>query len=110
MAGRADLDLYNVLLGFGWARERVELVKATLDPSFLVRVRRAFEEAAIEPELIVSGATIQGSMLDATPFVPAIDAVTELPTPTVPSAPIADAIRALAAPGVTHLLVTTGPA
>ena len=41
MAGRADLDLYNVLLGFGWARERVELVKATLDPSFLVRARRA---------------------------------------------------------------------
>jgi hypothetical protein len=30
-----------VLLGFGWARERVELVKATLDPSFLVRARRA---------------------------------------------------------------------
>ena len=118
MAGRADLDLYNVLLGFGWARERVELVKATLDPSFLVRarralfplpgvdrrapvsadvlphfhprplrrfegervaliagggagacvsligVRRAFEEAGIEPELIVScsGGTIWGSM------------------------------------------------
>jgi len=117
MAGRADLDLYNVLLGFGWARERVELVKATLDPSFLVRarralfplpgvdrrapvsadvfpyfrprplrrfegervaliagggagacvsligVRRAFEEAGIEPELIVScsGGTIWGS-------------------------------------------------
>ena len=118
MAGRADLDLYNVLLGFGWARERVELVKATLDPSFMVRarralfplpgvdrrapvsadvfppyrprplrrfdgervamiagggagacvsligVRRAFEEAGIEPELIVScsGGTIWGSM------------------------------------------------
>ena len=118
MAGRADLDLYNVLLGFGWARERVELVKATLDPAFLVRarralfpipgldrsppvstdvfppfrrrplrrfdgervamiagggagacvsligVRRAFEEAGIEPELIVScsGGTIWGSM------------------------------------------------
>lgn len=41
MAGRADLDLYNVLRGFGWARERVELVKATLDPSFLVRARHA---------------------------------------------------------------------
>ena len=41
MAGRADLDLYNVLLGFGWARERAELVKATLDPAFLVRARRA---------------------------------------------------------------------
>jgi len=118
MAGRADLDLYNVLLGFGWARERVELVRATLDPSFLVRarralfplpgvdrrapvsadvfppfrsrplrrfegervaliagggagacvsligVRRAFEEAGIEPQLIVScsGGTIWGSM------------------------------------------------
>ena len=41
MAGRADLDLYNVLLGFGWARERAELVKATLDPRFLLRARRA---------------------------------------------------------------------
>jgi NTE family protein len=41
MAGRADLDLYNVLLGFGWARERGELIKATVDPSFLVRARRA---------------------------------------------------------------------
>jgi NTE family protein len=118
MPGRADLDLYNVLLGFGWARERVELVKATLDPGFLVRarralfpipgvdghppvvadvfppfrrrplrrfagervamiagggagacvsligVRRAFEEAGVEPELIAScsGGTIWGSM------------------------------------------------
>ena len=41
MAGRADLDLYNVLLGFGWARERGELIKATLDPSFVLRARRA---------------------------------------------------------------------
>jgi NTE family protein len=41
MAGRLDLDLYNVLLGFGWTRERVELVKATLDPGFLLRARRA---------------------------------------------------------------------
>ena len=118
MAGRADLDLYNVLLGFGFARERVELVRATLDPGFLLRarralfplpvvdrpqtldtavlpparprpvhrfdgqrvaliagggagacvslvgVRRAFEEAGIEPELITacSGGTIWGSM------------------------------------------------
>ena len=118
MAGRADLDLYNVLLGFGWARERIELARATLDPAFLVRarralfplpvvdrpaqppenplppfesrplerfgesriaviagggagacvsligVRRAFEEAGIEPELITacSGGTIWGSM------------------------------------------------
>jgi NTE family protein len=118
MAGRADLDLYNVLLGFGWARERAELIKATLDPGFLLRarralfplplvdrvgppdidmfpplerrpvpslegrrvaliagggagacvsligVRRAFEEAGIEPELICacSGGTIWGSM------------------------------------------------
>ena len=41
MAGRIDLDLYNVLLGFGWARERGELVKATIDPGFLMRSRRA---------------------------------------------------------------------
>ena len=41
MAGRADLDLYNVLLGFGWARERSELIKATIDPMFLLRARRA---------------------------------------------------------------------
>ena len=41
MAGRADLDLYNVLLGFGWVRERSELIKATLDPGFLLRARRA---------------------------------------------------------------------
>ena len=118
MAGRLDLDLYNVLLGFGWARERAELVSATLDPAFLLRarralfplpvvdrrrpvdtdilppfrrrpirslagkriaiiagggagacvsligVRRAFEEAGVEPELIsaCSGGTIWGSM------------------------------------------------
>ena len=37
MPGRADLDLYNVLLGFGWLRERTELAKATLDPAFLLR-------------------------------------------------------------------------
>lgn len=41
MAGRLDLDLYNVLLGFGWARERAQLVKATIDPGMLVRTRRA---------------------------------------------------------------------
>ncbi len=41
MAGRLDLDLYNVLLGFGWVRERVELVRATADPGFLLRARRA---------------------------------------------------------------------
>jgi NTE family protein len=41
MPGRADLDLYNVLLGFGWLRERTELAKATLDPAFLLRARRA---------------------------------------------------------------------
>ena len=120
MAGRADLDLYNVLLGFGFVRERVELARATVDPSFLLRarrallplpvidhkppldskdvlpprrrrrplpqfegkrvaviagggagacvsligVRRAFEEAGIEPQLITacSGGTIWGSM------------------------------------------------
>jgi NTE family protein len=118
MPGRLDLDLYNALLAFGLVRERAELVKATLDPSFLMRarrglfplpvidrqkpinadvfpplrrrpipafqgrrvalvagggagacvslvgVRRAFEEAAIEPALITacSGGTIWGSM------------------------------------------------
>jgi NTE family protein len=41
VAGRADLDLYNLLLGFGWARERVELVRATVDPGFARRARRA---------------------------------------------------------------------
>jgi NTE family protein len=41
MAGRLDMDLYNVLLGFGWIRERGELIKATVDPTFLVRARRA---------------------------------------------------------------------
>ena len=38
---RVDLDLYNVLLGFGWARERGELIEATIDPRFLLRARRA---------------------------------------------------------------------
>jgi NTE family protein len=38
---RIDLDLYNVLLGFGWAREQGELIKATIDPRFLLRARRA---------------------------------------------------------------------
>jgi NTE family protein len=41
VAGRVDLDLYNVLLGFGWARERAELIRATVDPAFVVRARRA---------------------------------------------------------------------
>jgi len=41
VAGRADLDLYNVLLGFGWLRERRDLIKATIDPAFLLRARRA---------------------------------------------------------------------
>jgi hypothetical protein len=41
MAGRVDLDLYGVLLGFGWARERGEPIKATIDPRFLSRARRA---------------------------------------------------------------------
>ena len=41
MPGRVDLDLYNALLAFGLVRERAELVKATLDPGFLMRARRA---------------------------------------------------------------------
>lgn len=39
MPGRADLDLYNVLLGFGWARERAELVRASVDPDHLRSTR-----------------------------------------------------------------------
>ena len=41
MPGRPDLDIYNLLLGFGWIRERVDLVRATADPGFLLRARRA---------------------------------------------------------------------
>jgi NTE family protein len=41
MAGRLDLDPYNVLLGLGWVREQGELIRATLDPSFMLRARRA---------------------------------------------------------------------
>ena len=41
MPGRADLDLYNLLLGFAWVREQAELVRATVDPGFLRRARRA---------------------------------------------------------------------
>jgi CBS domain-containing protein len=48
-------------------------------------------------------------LLDGSRFVPASDAVTEMPTRILPSASIADAIRALAPAGVTHLLVTSGP-
>jgi hypothetical protein len=120
MAGRPDLDLYNVLLGFGWVRERAELLQGDdrsrlpagapggrcsrcplvdrprpVDPAgalpplrsrpcrasragawpwwraagagacvSLIGVRRAFEEAGIEPALICgcSGGTMWGSM------------------------------------------------
>jgi NTE family protein len=41
VAGRLDLDLYNALLSFGWLRERAELLRATVDPGFLLRARRA---------------------------------------------------------------------
>ena len=41
MAPRPDLDIYNVLHGAGWVRERVDLVRATVDPGFLLRARRA---------------------------------------------------------------------
>ena len=41
MPGRPDLDIYNLLLGFGWLRERVDLIRATADPGFLLRARRA---------------------------------------------------------------------
>jgi len=53
---RLDLDLYNVLLGFGWARERAELIKATIDPQFLLRVRRALFPLPIVDRTKVVGA------------------------------------------------------
>ncbi len=40
MAGRADFDIYNVLLGLGRIREAGQVLQATLDPTFLVRLRR----------------------------------------------------------------------
>ncbi|MDQ8045217.1 MAG: patatin-like phospholipase family protein [Solirubrobacteraceae bacterium] len=40
MAGRADFDIYNVLLGLGRIRETGQVLQATLDPSFLLRLRR----------------------------------------------------------------------
>ena len=49
-------------------------------------------------------------LLEYSPFEPVADAVTEKVTSPAPSATIGDAIRGLAAPGVTHLLVTNGPA
>jgi CBS domain-containing protein len=58
----------------------------------------------------VTSRVLIARLLDSTPFVPAVDAATEPVTAIVPSASVADAIRALRAPGVTHLLVTTGPA
>ncbi len=56
MPGRADLDLYNLLLGFGWVRERSELVRATVDPSFLLRARRALFPLPLVDRAPVSGA------------------------------------------------------
>ena len=67
MAGRLDLDLYNVLLGFGWVRERVELVRATADhrllrgPSFY----DLFIDRSRWPELIREGYHRAGAALDA---------------------------------------------
>jgi NTE family protein len=40
MAGRADFDIYNVLLGLGRVREAGQVLQATLDPRFLIRLRR----------------------------------------------------------------------
>lgn len=40
MAGRADFDIYNVLLALGRLRETGQVLQATLDPRFLVRLRR----------------------------------------------------------------------
>ena len=49
-------------------------------------------------------------LLEYSPFEPVAEAVTEPVTCIAPSGTIADAIRALAAQGVTHLLVTNGAA
>ena len=67
------------------------------------------EPRALSPAGWATSRALIARLLDSSRFVPAIDAVTELPTSILPSASIADAIRALAPPGVTHLLVTTGP-
>ncbi|MEH3052550.1 MAG: patatin-like phospholipase family protein [Patulibacter minatonensis] len=40
MAGRADFDIYNVLFGLGRIREAGQVLQATLDPTFLMRLRR----------------------------------------------------------------------
>ena len=40
MAGCADLDLYNVLLGFAWTRERAEL-RRTVSVLDTFRARRS---------------------------------------------------------------------
>lgn len=40
MTGRADFDIYNVLLGLGRIREAGQVLQATLDPKFLMRLRR----------------------------------------------------------------------
>jgi CBS domain-containing protein len=44
------------------------------------------------------------------PFAHAGEAITESPTRIAPHARMADAIRALQPPGVTHLIVANGPA
>jgi CBS domain-containing protein len=67
------------------------------------------EPRAASPAGWATSRTLIARLLDSSRFVPAIDAVTELPTLIRPSASIADAIRALAPPGVTHLLVANGP-
>jgi NTE family protein len=40
MAGRADFDIYNVLLALGRVRETGQVLGATLDPRFMWRLRR----------------------------------------------------------------------
>ena len=49
-------------------------------------------------------------LLEYSPFEPVAETVTEPVTCIAPSGTVADAIRALATPGVTHLLVTNGAA
>ena len=56
----------------------------------------------------LTSSALIGRLLECSPFEPVADAVTEKVTCIAPSATIADAIRALATPGVTHLLVTNG--
>ena len=56
----------------------------------------------------LTSSALMERLLEYSPFEPVADAVTEKVTSIAPSATVGDAILALAAPGVTHLLVTNG--